>query len=60
MEQETESNMSDFNRKRRGPRYTIKVTNGDTGAIFIHRNLSKREVDWIDLDPNLTVEVLRK
>ena len=60
MEQETESSMSVFNRRKRGPRYTIKVTNGETGAVFTHKNLSKEEVDWIDLDPNLTVEVIRR
>lgn len=59
---ESESSMESLNRRnnRWHNKITIKVTNNDTGAIYTHKNLSKYEVDWIKLDPNLTVEVISK
>jgi|LWDU01.1.fsa_nt_gi hypothetical protein len=59
---ESESSMESSNRRnnRWYNKITIRVTNNETGAIYTHKNLSKHEVDWIRLDPNLTVEVLSK
>jgi len=36
----------------------IKVKNNETGEEYIHDNLTKEEVEWIKLDPNLEVEVI--
>ena len=59
---ESESNMESSNRGNRNwyHKMTIKVTNNETGAVYTHKNLSKDEVDWIKLDPNLTVVILSK
>ena len=61
MDTETESDvtMRKFNRKYT-PKMMIRVTNNDTGAVFTHRNVTRDEADWIDLDPNLTVEILKR
>jgi hypothetical protein len=37
---------------------TVKVTNLETGRTDIHRSISKEEADWINLSPNLEVEVV--
>ena len=39
---------------------TVKVTNLDTKAVFIHYGLSRAEVGWIEANPNLRVEILKK
>lgn len=56
---ESDVTMHRFNR-RNGQKFTIKVTNNDTGAVFVHKYVTKEEADWIDLDPNLTVEFLKR
>jgi hypothetical protein len=61
MDTETESDITvhKYNRKYT-PKLTIRVTNNQTGAVYVHKHITKGEADWIDLDPNLTVEVLKR
>lgn len=43
----------------RGPRVLkIRVINLDTGREDVHNRVSREEADWINLSPNLNVEVL--
>ena len=58
-EPESDVTMRKFNRKYT-PKMMIRVTNNDTGAVFTHRNVTQDEADWINLDPNLTVEILKR
>jgi len=61
MDTETKSDvtMQRSNRRFNPYRVTIMVTNNQTGAVFTHRGLTRHEAEWIDLDPNLTVEYLK-
>ena len=59
IENESDVTMQKFNRKYT-PKLTIKVTNNQTGAVFIHKHVTKGEAEWIGLDPNLTVEILKR
>ena len=38
---------------------TIKVTNLETKAVYVHYKLNRGEVGWISLNPNLRIEVLK-
>ena len=58
IENESDVTMQKFNRKYT-PKFTIRVTNNETGAVFVHKHITKNEAEWIDLDPNLTVEYLK-
>jgi hypothetical protein len=61
MDTETESDvtMPRSNRRYNPYKFTIRVTNSQTGAVFTHRSVTRHEAEWIDLDPNLTVEYLK-
>jgi hypothetical protein len=37
---------------------TVKVTNSETGRVDIHKYLSRDEADWINISPNLQVEII--
>lgn len=37
---------------------TVKVTNLESGRVDVHKNLSKNDVEWIRVNPNLKVEVI--
>jgi hypothetical protein len=39
---------------------TARVTNIETKAVYVHRNLNRNDIDWISLNPNLRIEILRK
>ena len=39
---------------------TVKVTNLETKAVYIHHGLTKRDIGWIEANPNLRVEILKK
>ena len=50
---------SGFSQYNWGPNnLTIKVTSLDSDRVDIHKNISREEADWINVSPNLRVEVL--
>lgn len=38
---------------------TVKVTNLETKAVYVHYKLTKRDIGWISLNPNLKIEILK-
>jgi len=39
---------------------TVRVTNLETKAVYVHRNLNRNDIGWISLNPNLRVEVVKR
>ena len=39
---------------------TVKVTNLETRAVYIHYGLNKSDIGWISLNPNLRVEIMKR
>ena len=48
--------MSDDNNEFKN--LTIRVTNKETGRVDIHKGISRDEAEWINVSPNLEVEII--
>jgi len=38
-------------------RYNIKVTNKETKTVWFHDGMTRDDLSWIRVDPNLVVEI---
>ncbi len=37
---------------------TVRVISLDSNRVDIHKNISKEEADWINISPNIRVEIV--
>jgi len=38
-------------------KYNIKVTNKETKTVWFHDEMSKDDIGWLRVDPNLLIEI---